>query len=152
MKGLLLGLVVSVVVGCGGGVAGPKGDKGDPGTPGTTGATGAQGATGTSTGGASLKDSYSCTSTQYPIEHDIYVFTDGTVMTTCSVTMTNSGLATSFAMFKPTQAGAAYAGCVVDLGNPYWANFKWGGGLSSTVYDMNGSTTSGTYALTCTKH
>lgn len=134
----LLYLSLLILAGCG--IPGPKGDPGEPGTSGSGIFVGS---------GASLQQTTVCLHTVDSIEHVIYVFSDGSVATTCSITFAASGQASTFRMYEPRYPGAKNALCSLNGTGGRFDLFTWDGGLISTHTQYLDSTVVATETIGC---
>jgi hypothetical protein len=148
---LLASLLINIA--CGPGPAGPKGDTGDtgpqgqPGLQGKAGPQGAQGAQGASGQGLSLISDTSCSifSSGYFFTHDVYLYSDGSVMATCSVAGGSSEV-TRTQLWKAGTIGANEGSCyatwdVAGVASGGWWSFSLGNlGYSFAQYNDAGTT------------
>jgi len=135
MRGVLMSSML-LSLACGGQV-GPEGPQGPPGPAGA---------------GMSLTAKYVCEHGSDAVMHDIYLFSDGSVMTTCTVAFFNYEQSSSFQMYKSGQVGAAVAGCSLYGPGSRWDEFEWTGTLSTKHTRYSGSTPELTEYLSCTKY
>jgi hypothetical protein len=145
MKNAIAVVVTALFLACGPqgepGEQGEKGAQGDKGVKGDAGATGAVGP------GISQSINYFCVGADVDATHDVYVFPDRSVITSCEVEWSWGGSASGFAIHRTGTAGAAKGACHVSGPGGSYAEFSWGGGNAGSVkvYGL----TARTYALSC---
>lgn len=151
MKRLLL--LAALAMACEGpmGPPGPAGPQGEPGAQGPTGPAGAN--------GSGLTVSHHCSdvvtvSQTYILSLDVYEFSDGSAMTTCSV-WAGSGGYTGVNLWHSGTNGAALGACFahadVDSGSyGYWEFSRdVPTAATATYHDANSSYNSRAYRITC---
>lgn len=152
----IFGIVLAVnLAACGPGPVGPPGPIGPSGPQGIPGQPGPS--------GIGLVNKYVCngrfTSPNWFLAHEIAVFADGSVYTSCSITGADQQVNGDSRFYKESQVGATTGGCFLTLdfdvqNGGYWSFLAdLGNSTSTATYNDPGSAAnSRTSTLTCIKY